>query len=109
MGDIVKSVSQVRDIMDEIAAASDEQNRGITQISQAMTEMDTTKQQNAALVEESSAAASSLEEQALELEKTVSVFRLPVSGSVTSKPMPRVSPESIPAPVRAKDANWETF
>jgi len=109
MGDIVKSVSQVRDIMGEIAAASDEQNRGITQISQAMTEMDTTTQQNAALVEESSAAASSLEEQALELEKTVSVFRLPASASVTSKPVPRVSPESIPVPVRAKDANWETF
>ena len=67
MQDIVQSVSQVRDIMGEIAAASDEQNRGITQIAQAMTEMDTTTQQNAALVEESSAAASSLEEQALRL------------------------------------------
>ena len=38
--------------------------------------MDTTTQQNAALVEESSAAASSLEDQAVQLEKVVSIFRV---------------------------------
>ncbi|RJT46186.1 methyl-accepting chemotaxis protein [Rahnella woolbedingensis] len=76
MEDIVTSVSQVRDIMNEIAIATDEQSRGISQISVAMTEMDTTTQQNAALVEESSAAASSLEAQALQLEQRVSVFKL---------------------------------
>lgn len=109
MEDIVKSVTQVRDIMGEIAAASDEQNRGITQIAQAMTEMDTTTQQNAALVEESSAAASSLEEQALELEKTVAVFRLPSSGLLMPKAQlttPVLKPHSA---VRASGANWETF
>lgn len=73
---IETSVSQVRDIMNEIAAATDEQSRGISQIAQAMAEMDTTTQQNAALVEESSAAASSLEEQAVQLEKVVSIFRV---------------------------------
>jgi len=109
MEDIVKSVTQVRDIMGEIAAASDEQNRGITQIAQAMTEMDTTTQQNAALVEESSAAASSLEEQALELEKTVAVFRVPSSGLLT--PGAKVAtPVLKPLPaVRTPEANWETF
>ncbi|CAK6495304.1 hypothetical protein PANNVG_02564 [Pantoea sp. Nvir] len=109
MQDIVRSVSQVRDIMGEIAAASDEQNRGITQIAQAMTEMDTTTQQNAALVEESSAAASSLEEQALGLEKTVSVFRLPPSTSAGhSVPDSRAS---LKRPVIASSAenNWVTF
>lgn len=109
MEDIVKSVTQVRDIMGEIAAASDEQNRGITQIAQAMTEMDTTTQQNAALVEESSAAASSLEEQALELEKTVAVFRVPSSGLLTPKAQlttPVLKPQSA---IRTPEANWETF
>lgn len=76
MKKIETSVAQVRDIMGEIAAATDEQSRGISQIAQAMAEMDTTTQQNAALVEESSAAASSLEEQAVQLEKVVSVFRV---------------------------------
>ncbi|MBZ6387507.1 MULTISPECIES: methyl-accepting chemotaxis protein [Pantoea] len=109
MGDIVKSVSQVRDIMGEIAAASDEQNRGISQISLAMTEMDTTTQQNAALVEESSAAASSLEEQALELERTVSVFRLPSSGLIAPKAPVQRSSKNTPALATPSGANWETF
>lgn len=109
MGDIVKSVSQVRDIMGEIAAASDEQNRGISQISLAMTEMDTTTQQNAALVEESSAAASSLEEQALELERTVSVFRAPSSGSIAPKAPVQRSSKNTPALATPSGANWETF
>ncbi|ESN16360.1 hypothetical protein L370_02433 [Enterobacter sp. MGH 24] len=76
MTKIETSVAQVRDIMNEIAAATDEQSRGISQIAQAMAEMDTTTQQNAALVEESSAAASSLEAQAVQLEKVVSIFRV---------------------------------
>ncbi|VEC02174.1 Ribose and galactose chemoreceptor protein [Cedecea lapagei] len=76
MGDIEGSVIQVRDIMSEIAAATEEQSNGIAQIALAMAEMDTTTQQNAALVEESSAAASSLEDQAVELEKVVSIFRI---------------------------------
>ncbi|MDU6431861.1 MAG: methyl-accepting chemotaxis protein [Pantoea sp.] len=109
MGDIVKSVSQVRDIMGEIAAASDEQNRGISQISLAMTEMDTTTQQNAALVEESSAAASSLEEQALELERTVSIFRVPSSGLIAPKAPVQRSSKNTPALATPSGANWETF
>ncbi|HBC81021.1 MAG TPA: methyl-accepting chemotaxis protein, partial [Escherichia sp.] len=63
MGDIVAAVKRVTDIMQEIAAASDEQSRGIEQVSQAITEMDNVTQQNASLVEEASAAAASLEEQ----------------------------------------------
>ena len=72
---IVSSVKTVKEIMAEIATASEEQSRGILQVSLAVTEMDTTTQQNAALVEESSAAASSLEDQAHQLEETVAVFR----------------------------------
>lgn len=109
MKDIVKSVSQVSDIMGEIAAASDEQNRGITQIALAMTEMDTTTQQNAALVEESSAAASSLEDQALELEKTVSVFRLPGSGPALHKMRDGKRSLDIPASIKTSENNWVTF
>ncbi|MEH0875277.1 methyl-accepting chemotaxis protein [Pectobacterium cacticida] len=76
MHDIVTSITQVHDIMGEIASASDEQSRGISQISQAIVEMDSTTQQNAALVEQSAAAADSLEEQAKLLKQAVSVFRL---------------------------------
>ena len=85
MSKIENSVAQVRDIMGEIAAATDEQSRGISQIAQAMAEMDTTTQQNAALVEESSAAASSLEDQAVQLEKVVSIFRVAKDSAIQSE------------------------
>ncbi|AYH48385.1 methyl-accepting chemotaxis protein [Dickeya fangzhongdai] len=90
MDEIIRSISHVHDIMDEIASASDEQSRGINQISTAVAEMDATTQQNAALVEESSAAANSLEEQAQTLEHAVSVFRLG-NDDVSTRPAQRAS------------------
>ncbi|CAI1676112.1 methyl-accepting chemotaxis protein [Serratia proteamaculans] len=76
MQDIVRSVTRVTDIMGEIASASDEQSRGIEQVTQAVTQMDQVTQQNAALVEEAASAATALEEQAITLADAVSVFRL---------------------------------
>ncbi|WP_426505191.1 methyl-accepting chemotaxis protein [Serratia proteamaculans] len=76
MQDIVRSVTRVTDIMGEIASASDEQSRGIEQVTQAVTQMDQVTQQNAALVEEAASAAVALEEQAITLADAVAVFRL---------------------------------
>ncbi|TQK06867.1 methyl-accepting chemotaxis protein [Herbaspirillum sp. SJZ107] len=73
---IVASVRSVTDIMAEITAASHEQEAGIEQINQAVGEMDSVTQQNAALVEEAAAAAQSLQEQSGQLERLVSTFRL---------------------------------
>jgi methyl-accepting chemotaxis protein len=52
MDEVVTSVKRVTDIMAEISAASKEQSDGIEQVNQAITQMDTVTQQNAALVEE---------------------------------------------------------
>ncbi|MGF6781401.1 methyl-accepting chemotaxis protein [Paraburkholderia sp. GAS334] len=76
MNEISRSVQRVTDIMAEIAAASIEQGKGIGQISQAVIQMDSVTQQNAALVEEAAAAASSLELQADELRASVAIFRI---------------------------------
>jgi methyl-accepting chemotaxis protein len=91
MGDIVDSVKRVTDIMGEITAASREQEAGIEQINQAVSEMDTVTQQNAALVEEAAAAAQSLQEQSANLAEVVSVFKLEAvaSKAVTAKAEPR--------------------
>ena len=45
------------DIMGEISAASNEQSLGVSQVGEAVTQMDQVTQQNAALVEEAAAAA----------------------------------------------------
>ena len=62
--------------MVEISSAGHEQSAGIEQINQAVTEMDTVTQQNAALVEEAAAATGALEQQAAQLAEVVSVFKL---------------------------------
>lgn len=80
MNEIVAAVGRVSGIMHEIAAASDEQSRGITLVSQAIAEMDSVTQQNVSLVEEASAAASSLEAQAGRLADAVGAFRLAPGG-----------------------------
>ena len=77
MDEIVTSVQHVADIMSEITAASQEQSSGIEQVNLAITQMDEMTQQNAALVEQAAAAAESMEEQAVELARAVSVFQLP--------------------------------
>ncbi|HLT43962.1 MAG TPA: methyl-accepting chemotaxis protein, partial [Luteimonas sp.] len=48
---------------------------GIEQVNQAITQMDETTQQNAALVEQATAAARSMEQQAGQMVQAVSVFR----------------------------------
>ncbi|WP_338507119.1 methyl-accepting chemotaxis protein [Erwinia aphidicola] len=74
MDEIVSSIGNVTSILSEIAQASDEQNRGISQVGVAIVQMDSVTQQNAALVQESSAAASALRDRASTLEGSVARF-----------------------------------
>ena len=76
MGEVVASIRRVTDLMADISAASREQSAGVSQAGEAVTQMDQTTQQNAALVEESAAAAESLRQQAHQLVQAVAVFRL---------------------------------
>ncbi|MBA7852405.1 methyl-accepting chemotaxis protein [Enterobacter cloacae] len=77
---IISSVNKVNTLMEQISVASEEQSRGISQVGQAVTEMDGVTQQNAALVQQSAAAAASLEEQAQQLTRSISSFSLPVQA-----------------------------
>jgi methyl-accepting chemotaxis protein len=74
MDEIVSSAGRTTDIMNELAAASEEQSIGIGQVNTAVTQMDEVTQQNAALVEQASAAAQALAQQAQALRDAVSVF-----------------------------------
>ncbi|MTW02417.1 hypothetical protein GM668_10025 [Duganella ginsengisoli] len=130
MRSIVHSVQQVSSVMNEIAAASREQEVGIEQINQAVSEMDTVTQQNAALVEEAAAATDSLREMAAHLSTTVSVFNLgavpaaaaaagPARAKANAKPPLRLVAEKLPTAGKpaagrkgrapAELAEWESF
>ena len=92
MDRIVVSVRRVNELIAEIAAASDEQARGIEQVNQAVTQMDQVTQQNAALVEEAAAAAEHMRQQAADLVSETSKFRVDADvglSRVATLPEPR--------------------
>jgi methyl-accepting chemotaxis protein len=120
MKEVVDSVRRVTDIMSEIMAATVEQNAGIGQINDAVVEMDSTTQQNAALVEQASAAATAMQQQAAQLADAVSVFKLHGTQAAFAAPS-RAPAARAKQPVRALAAGratpragadrdeWETF
>ncbi|WP_100874268.1 methyl-accepting chemotaxis protein [Janthinobacterium sp. 64] len=81
---VVESIQKVAAIMSEITSASHEQSAGISEVNQAVTQMDNITQQNAALVEQAAAAAESLQEQAQALIEAVATFRLKGSPPATA-------------------------
>ena len=107
MTEVVDSIKRVTDIMGEISAASNEQSLGVAQVGEAVSQMDQTTQQNAALVEEMAAAASSLRGQAQDLVQAVAFFQL---GATVAQPartqvrssVPKVTP--FKGPERRNDA-----
>ena len=81
IGDVKMVIKSVSDLVSEIALASKEQGKGIEQVSQAVNQIDEMTQHNAALVEQSAAAGDSLQEQATQLNTSVSTFVLQNSPS----------------------------
>ncbi|HDS9358176.1 TPA: MCP four helix bundle domain-containing protein [Enterobacter chengduensis] len=73
---MVGNVEEMDVILRDIRQASHEQTEGISQINSAIGLIDSTTQQNSALVEESVAAAASLNDQAMQLKALVNVFRV---------------------------------
>jgi aerotaxis receptor len=74
INEVVGQVRRVNDLIAEITAASKEQAIGISQVGQAVSQLDEMTQQNAAMVEQSSAAAGSMREQAQRLMEAIRVF-----------------------------------
>jgi methyl-accepting chemotaxis protein len=75
--EISKKISR---LIDEIAAASQEQSQGIDQVSKAVAEMDKVVQQNAANAEESAAAAEEMNSQAEQMKGYMGELEMIVGG-----------------------------
>ncbi|MRV71097.1 HAMP domain-containing protein [Duganella sp. FT92W] len=107
MNEIVASITRVTDIMSEITAASQEQSGGIAQVNDAITDMDQSTQQNAALVEQAAAAAEAMMEQAAHLSQVVSAFKLDAGAmalGAARTPAPKVAQPAARAVALAKPA-----
>ena len=130
MGDLVDQVRRVTDLLGQIASATLQQNSGIGQVNQAVTQLDRMTQQNAALVEQSAAAAASLRQQAQQLSQAVAIFKVgqhvarkaiaaasatsrdrmalePSAPPVAARPAPTPAPKAPPPASRPSD--WEEF
>ncbi|KHE02645.1 Tar [Pantoea stewartii] len=111
MSEIFSSIGQLADTVEEITAASAEQARGIEQVGIAVTEMDSTTQQNAALVEESASAAASLNDQARQLLEAVSVFSTgaPLSHGMTPSVSTLKPEQTAKPPTSGSSSGWTEF
>ncbi|WLS78126.1 methyl-accepting chemotaxis protein [Erwinia pyri] len=77
MDEILRGVGSVNELIGQIALASDEQSKGISQVTLAVAELDRVTQQNATLVQEVSASAGSLSGRTEALGSVISRFTLP--------------------------------
>jgi methyl-accepting chemotaxis protein len=81
---VASSSNRVKELVEEIAAASHEQAQGVDQINKAVTEMDKVVQQNAANAEESASASEELPAQAEQMKSIVAGLVTVVSGTETA-------------------------
>ncbi len=79
---INESISTVSKVVEEIHTATKEQQQGVEQVNIAITSIDHTTQQNAALVEETTASAESLRDESVQLKETVSQFKTSSSATL---------------------------
>ena len=86
LNEIASGVRKVSTLVSEVATASDEQSRGLSQINTAVCEMDKTTQNNASSAEESAAAAIELNSQAQILNTVVHELQVLVGAVATTSP-----------------------
>jgi methyl-accepting chemotaxis protein len=104
LADIIASVKKVTDTVAEIVAASQEQATGIDEVSNTVTAMDESTQQNAALVEQAAAASRAMQEQAGMLMRQVAFFKLAEIGGEADAPV-TTAPAAVPPPVLVATAS----
>jgi methyl-accepting chemotaxis protein len=139
MSQVVASVSGVTQSIAHIAQATEEQNAGIAQVSQAMNNLETVTQHNASLVAQSATAAEGLRHQASRLQQSAAFFKLDDSDSAPKPAMlqqerreptmrepapaeettrvvqreelgaPRAAPAPAPKVAALPDEEWEEF
>jgi methyl-accepting chemotaxis protein len=76
LADLVPSIRKTAELVQDVAAASTEQSGGVTQINQAMAQVDTVTQRNASSAEELSSTAEELAAQSEQLQQLMTFFRV---------------------------------
>ena len=82
LSDIVDLVAELTSVVGQITHASEEQAVGIDKINDALINMDSSTQQNAALVEQAAATADAMNTKAEDLSKTIGFFTVDERHSI---------------------------
>ena len=98
LDEMVPSINKTSDLVQEIAAASEEQSSGVGQINTAMNQMNQITQQNASASEELAATAEEMSGQAEQLQDLMSFFKVTDGAALEIKPPMRQAGKADNAP-----------
>ena len=101
LSEIYDGVVQVSSLIDEIAAASNEQAQGIAQANEGLNQLDSVNQNSTAIAEETASIAAELSGQANHLQSILSRFNI-IGGTIAPR-LPQVS-DATPAAQRTSPA-----
>jgi methyl-accepting chemotaxis protein len=85
LGKLVPDIRKTAELVQEIAASSNEQNTGAEQINKALQQLDQVIQQNAASAEEMASTSEELNSQAEQLQNIISYFRMDGAGHAAKR------------------------
>ncbi len=105
---MVPDIQRTAELVQEISAASKEQDTGAAQINQSIQQLDQVIQQNAASSEEMASTSESLSIQAEQLQDTIGFFKLAGGSSAAQRPISRPiarKVQHIPATADTKEGN----
>jgi len=122
LDEMVPSIKKTSDLVQEIAAASQEQSAGVGQINGAMGQLNKATQQNASASEELAATSEEMGGQAAQLQELMEFFKIeeqgrPGAGAAASRARPAAAAApkaakarvSRPAAVAAAEGDFERF
>ncbi len=116
--EIVDSIIKVGDIVGQITESSSKQSAGISQVNQAVAQMDDITQQNAALAEEAAAGSMAMSEQSAKMSQLLNFFKVSDKSSSSHSPSSAPMKKSVakmkspapPASVTSRGSDdWEEF
>jgi len=110
---MVPDIQQTAELIQEIAAASGEQNAGAEQVNRAMAQIDTMTQQIAAAAEEMSATSEELAGQSTQLQQAISFFKTGnergFAGRTRVVQSHTVRSKTLPCGVNRSDDEFERY
>ena len=111
LADLVPSIRRTAELVQDVAAASNEQAVGVAQINQSLAQVDQVTQRNASAAEELAATAEEMAAQAGSLQNLVSFFRIGNERTMPAPQAPRVAPmpHVAYAPAAAKGGNGRSL